>query len=225
MVLSISFFYDIILSKEKPMKDVLTIIKNGEKTFKENYSLTPYPFSRQLFLIDDELYLKNNDVYQNINSIKGIVENGFKDKLTGCYTKNYLYSYIESLIAENANFALIFGDIDNFKEVNKIFGHFKADEILKILGQTFKDNLNSEDYIFRFGGDEFFILSKNCDLERQLKLYKKINSEFYDRCNVSCSFGIKLYDKSLSIEDNLNSLDKLLYQSKFHGKNYILIGD
>lgn len=207
------------------MKKPITIIKDGKKILKKEYILYSYPFSSHLFLIDNELYLKENKTYIHINKIKDIVENGFKDKLTNCYTKNYLYKYLNLLIKSNTNFTLIFGDIDNFKDINKIVGHFKADKILRTLGQTFKKYLSISDYVFRFGGDEFFIVSKNCDLQEQFNFYKNINKKFFKLSNVTCSFGIISYDKTLSVEENLNKLDKILYESKLNGKNCILIGD
>ena len=177
-----------------------------------------YPFSSDLFYINKKLYYKPfqfKETYFNIDKLKKIIENGFKDRLTNSYSKNYLYEYLNSLITSNKDFVLIFFDVDDFKRINTQLGHFKADEILNALGKVLNRCYSkNSDFIFRFGGDEFIIISENCDLEKQRKTCLNVNKNFHSECKVTCSFGICKYDKAKSFEDNLSNLDHLLKQDK-----------
>ena len=92
------------------------------------------------------------------------------------------------LITSNKDFVLIFFDVDDFKRINTQLGHFKADKILNALGKILNRCYSkNSDFIFRFGGDEFIIISENCDLEKQRKTCLNVNKNFYSECKVTCS--------------------------------------
>ena len=208
-------------------KDGILLQGDKDKIFE------PLLFCDDIFVHNNDYYLKdsfveNNNqiiVYKNINKIKAVILNFLKDNLTGYYSKNYLFKYLEQKVQSPEQFALIFGDIDNFKRINSEQGHFKADIILRNLGNIITSNLKEQEYAFRFGGDEVFIISNNTDLNSHLKHYNKINKKLITECGVSCSFGIILYDKSKSIDENLAKIDSLLKHSKANGKNLITIGE
>ncbi len=92
------------------------------------------------------------------------VENIAKhDFLTGLNNIGYLKSLTSPF--ENDSYALIFIDVNNFKEINDTFGHRTGDDILKALGRRLK-TLFKDDIPFRYGGDEFviFIMKENSHL-------------------------------------------------------------
>ena len=67
-------------------------------------------------------------------------------------------------------------DIDRFKEINDSFGHLEGDNALKIAANTLKEAAGEKDLVFRYGGDEFLILSCSDDPDHLDQLKQKIHT-------------------------------------------------
>ncbi len=192
----------------------------------------PFIFNPCLFFVDDRLYLlntktKNNKTikgYSDITSIKNVIRNAYIDKLTGFYIKAYLHEYIDSLVEKHYDFCLVIGDIDNFRSINDCLGHFKADKKLNSCGKLILNNIFKDDFVFRTGGDEFVIVSKITDLDKQVVNYSNINTILKEENEITCSFGLIKYNYNYGHHDNLNYLDEVLYKSKKSGKEKITVG-
>jgi len=113
------------------------------------------------------------------------------------------------LIKNNKNFALVFIDLDNFKNVNDFKGHTIGDETLKKVALYFKENLRGEDKVIRYGGDEFCLILHYADRERvkividRLRL-NFLRMKFLEGMDIGFSYGLALFP-----EDG-DTLDKLL---------------
>jgi diguanylate cyclase (GGDEF)-like protein len=85
-----------------------------------------------------------------------------RDPLTGLADRTFIMSRIESLLAgdraEDRRFAVLFIDLDNFKQVNDSYGHLAGDRVLSEVAQRLAHALRAGDHIARFGGDEFVVL-------------------------------------------------------------------
>lgn len=124
-------------------------------------------------------------------------------------------------------FALMFLDIDNFKDINDTLGHAIGDRILVNLSKRLKKVLRHEDTLARFGGDEFVILLPNTnDIEAQ-EVAKKLLYAIHQPCSIShhkltitVSIGISIYPNDGLDKDSLyKNADTALYRSKLNGKN------
>lgn len=160
---------------------------------------------------------------------KELEEISIKDPLTNVYNKRHFYNVLEKLSEEQKYITFIMIDIDYFKAFNDNYGHLKGDEVLikvsKILENTF-----SEDYVFRYGGEEFAIVSEG-DLKETLlsisilrdKLYKaNIKHEFSQASDrVTLSIGIKCgkIASKEDVEQIITDADERLYKSKTNGRN------
>jgi diguanylate cyclase (GGDEF)-like protein/PAS domain S-box-containing protein len=83
------------------------------------------------------------------------------DELTGCHNRASFMRALESNIAgsaPDAERAVMFVDLDRFKELNDRFGHAAGDELLRILGERLRDTVRSADMVGRVGGDEFLVM-------------------------------------------------------------------
>ncbi len=213
--------------------NIFKIIDRNGNVLEQNFDFelnqdVLYP---NIFYFENKIYLeeiqKTNDcsivVYRDITSLKDLVLAAEIDKLTGFYNKNHLMAKLTSLVNKKINFSIIFGDIDNFKKINSTRGRFNADKVLKRIGEIFLNEFKKPELVFRFGGDEMFILTREQDLPLLKERCQNINNGIIQDCEASCSFGIAHYNYELSIEENLNKLDMMLSESKENGKNLITI--
>jgi diguanylate cyclase (GGDEF)-like protein len=87
------------------------------------------------------------------------------DSLTGLYSRHRLASELEAEIAacakNGSRSALCFVDLDQFKYINDTCGHPAGDQLLKLAAQQLRDAVRSDDFVARFGGDEFVVLLRN----------------------------------------------------------------
>ena len=120
-------------------------------------------------------------------------------------------------------FSAILLDINNFKYINDTYGHNVGDQALETAAKLLKSCLRANDFIARFGGDEFCIIldvSAKDDLDAMvsrinncIEAHNKIESHLY---SIGFSMGYAVYDKKLyaSAEDFLKHIDTLMYQQK-----------
>ncbi|HSO46201.1 MAG TPA: EAL domain-containing protein [Rhodoferax sp.] len=124
--------------------------------------------------------------------------------------------------------ALLFIDLDHFKEVNDTLGHDRGDDLLVEAAQRIQRCLREVDTVARMGGDEFTViitaLSDESNLQGILpKLLNALNAPFQlglDQVFVSASMGVTVYPTdTLEVEDLLKNADQALYVAKAAGRN------
>ncbi len=150
--------------------------------------------------------------------------------MTGLPNRFLLEDRIRQSIARHARepapFALLFIDLDDFKEVNDRFGHDAGDEVLKQVAARLSANTRPMDTVARLGGDEFVVLLQGVaelDQVKQVarKLVKAIDAPISfqgQTCQVGASIGISRHPVDA---DNLQSLmsraDTAMYRAKRAG--------
>lgn len=148
-----------------------------------------------------------------------------KDSLTGLYNRKFLYNYIKKMRIEenrreNFSFALIFIDLDNFKPINDNLGHEEGDKVLKEVANILKENFRKDDFIIRFGGDEFIILinlqnNNTSSIKKIINSLRKRVEEKLNKYNLSFSYGIAIYPKDgKNLSTLLTKADKEMYEEK-----------
>ena len=152
------------------------------------------------------------------------------DNLTKTYNRNGFESIYEIEIKRCARyknpFSMIMFDVDFFKKVNDTYGHLVGDDILIFICALIKENIRESDYLVRWGGEEFFIITPEVDLVEALKLAEKLRVlidktvfKTVGHITISLSVAEKKYEESTG--DYLMRLDDLLYESKSSGRNKI----
>ncbi len=154
------------------------------------------------------------------------------DDLTGLPNRvlfhDRLTQSIEKAKRNNSKIALLFIDLDNFKEINDSLGHDIGDEILKMVTLRLRKATRGEDTLARLGGDEFTVILEdlhqgqdasvisNKILESLSKSMNVNNTTLY----VSCSIGISIYpDDGESAQNLLKFADSAMYKAKDEGRN------
>ena len=154
--------------------------------------------------------------------VTDLTQDNFNDPLTGVYNRRYfdlvLSKFIKKAAKYNIKFSVLMLDIDYFKKFNDTYGHDVGDKVLKIVSSTVKEHIRgNQDILFRYGGEEFVIISMD-DLTGAITLAKKINSlEFKGSPEkITVSIGISSYKQG---EDVVKLADDNLYKAKEAGRN------
>ena len=157
------------------------------------------------------------------------------DSLTGLYNRRYIMERIENeLISYKRNkkkFSLIIADIDFFKRINDTFGHDCGDRVLKVVSKSLQDALREQDFISRWGGEEFLILLPETEIESGRILsdrIRKIIEEQIIEYNgvqvpITMTFGVTVNEDYEMIEDTIRKADKALYEGKNQGRNCVIL--
>lgn len=124
--------------------------------------------------------------------------------------------------------ALLFIDLDEFKEINDSFGHNLGDQLLKKVSERLKDHVRENDTIARLGGDEFTIIVEDLSHpDDAAVIAQNLLNAFHNpieldehQLHVSLSIGISLYpDDAEEIEALIRNADTAMYRAKASGKN------
>ena len=154
------------------------------------------------------------------------------DSLTGLYNRHKFYEILSDEIDYSKDidkgFALLFLDLDEFKEVNDILGHGVGDALLRRVANRLRNRVRAKDIVARLGGDEFTIIIDNINDRKGIEsiaqnICDSISSEFMIQghsINVSTSIGITRYPLDAdSAEEMLINADQAMYASKNCGRN------
>jgi diguanylate cyclase (GGDEF)-like protein len=158
----------------------------------------------------------------------------FFDSLTGLPNRAYLIKRFASLAADAATtgrtLAVVFLDLDGFKEINDTFGHSAGDVMLVQLAQRMRAVVSSDMLVYRFGGDEFILILPDHDEERATRFMRELLAHISEPVllegrdiAVTASAGISLLPKDgLDVESLVRYADTALYYAKADGKNTIV---
>ncbi|MEH7082518.1 GGDEF domain-containing protein [Neobacillus drentensis] len=158
-------------------------------------------------------------------------ELAYYDSITGLSNRRFFdrelnHSLVKQRVDRNTG-AVLFLDIDGFKQVNDTFGHDVGDLLLKEIGRRLMNCVGKEGTVSRFAGDEFIILFPNTAkplvLEYVRRIIKEISMPFTIIENIiytSTSVGIAFFpehgDKAMNL---IKNADIAMYKAKLQGKN------
>ena len=165
-------------------------------------------------------------------SEKQIRDMAFTDCVTGLANRNLFTDRLDQFILESKRyhneFALLFIDLDKFKDVNDTHGHLVGDKLLSMAAERISTSFRESDVVARFGGDEFLVIVKNTTDNQEISfvadnLLAKLAAPYYVdnmELRVTGSIGITLCPKdSVNSTQLIQNADKAMYQAKEAGKN------
>lgn len=150
----------------------------------------------------------------------------YEDYLTGLYNRRKLDIYLKNVIRELEEGEFIFVimiDVNDFKHINDTYGHIEGDNALKHMANILTESFRTEDFISRYAGDEFIVITKLQDenskeeiisrLRRKVEKFNETNQTHYD---INISLGYDIYNPELKIKPNdfIRHIDKLMYKDK-----------
>lgn len=161
-------------------------------------------------------------------------ENGI-DFLTQVYNRNGATARMEEIAPQMETCIFLIADLDNFKQVNDLYGHLIGDEVLKYIASLLKSTFQNGGIVCRLGGDEFTVLIPNYSsvenvtymLRELARTYKAYTEHVCPQAGTSLSIGgiygtISAASRRAKLKSKYQQADKNLYHVKNHEKGGIL---
>lgn len=188
------------------------------------------------FVVAVEIHSSSSPRYAMRQRLEELQEMAMHDPLTGIANRRFveinLVARLEELKRYGFPFAILFTDVDNFKQINDTYGHSVGDRILKMVSATLAHSLRSFDIIGRWGGEEFVTLLVNVKQEdlfvlsdRLRRLVEKslLTIENGETIGVTVSIGASVARTEDTVETLVGRADKLMFESKWRGRNLVSI--
>lgn len=156
------------------------------------------------------------------------------DHLTGLSNRRDILDKIKieraKMIRNDIKCCFVLSDIDYFKRINDSYGHDFGDFVLREISRLIQESLRSQDYICRWGGEEFLLVLPDTDISGSIVVAEKIRkvvSEYQFSCNsvnisVTMTFGISEYNHKNDVDESIKIADRLLYTGKENGRNCVV---
>ena len=166
---------------------------------------------------------------------KALAHQAKHDFLTGVLNRgailNILTREISRITRENS--ALVIGilDIDHFKIVNDTYGHFVGDEVLCGFVRLLEKSLRDYDYLGRWGGEEFLVISLGCKENEAERLYERLRTVIAGHpiptkagnLSLTVSIGVAAWNGSETGDELIAAADAGMYQAKKLGRNQVFL--
>jgi len=159
-----------------------------------------------------------------------------QDPLTDCLNRRSFFEVASKAFAEaessGGELSCIMTDIDRFKSINDQYGHAVGDQVIEQAAATLRSTFREQDFICRYGGEEFCIFLPGVDLGEAVKLAERARDEFEKsvgaamrvkpKPEVTASFGVSaLTYGPKTFTELIYQADKALYLAKQSGRNCV----
>ncbi|WP_284380800.1 GGDEF domain-containing protein [Litoribrevibacter albus] len=183
--------------------------------------------------IQDEVFL--NFIITVYCNQFNLVEACSYDALTGLMNRGEfdkkLYQLLDNHGQSNrrneaVNSCLALLDVDHFKQINDRFGHLYGDEVLLLLGQQLPKVFREDDWLFRYGGEEFAIILRGVTEDQCEAILERARSAIEAYCfpqvgKVTVSIGYTYVDQIETSSGLISQADAALYYAKSNGRNQV----
>ena len=234
-------FIDLVHPQDQEfIRNKIVSVSQGNETSSDDYRLLN--LQTKSLVVHQELARPLN----SSNIVLGTVQNvtrqresenrirqlAYSDELTGLASRAYFYKHLEDVLKaahrRSERFALLFLDLDGFKDINDSLGHDVGDMLLKQIAQRLQDALRENDFVARLSGDEFCIMVDNvCDQYDAAHVAECCLESLHEPVNLGkqsirprCSIGIAYYpDDGEDSKSLLKAADSAMYAAKEAGKH------
>ncbi|ACB52136.1 hypothetical protein cce_2788 [Crocosphaera subtropica ATCC 51142] len=208
--------------------------KNGSLVIRE-VGIQEQTFEQHIHYLAEEQLIRSYifDITQRKKAETELKYHAFHDGLTGLPNRTFFDQHISLMIKNceryNKSFAVLFIDIDSFKNINDTLGHTIGDCLLKCFAQRLTSQVRNSDLVCRWGGDEFVVLFSEIENpDAVAKFSERLLNTFEHPLNIEghqiylkCSVGIALYpEDGKDTEMLLKNADSALYRTKESGRNH-----
>ena len=222
------------LHKTKSLSSTGQTNNHPQPQYLEIIKLPIFDFNQQIIGIQGILW----DVTENILSKQALEHSAKHDSLTGLPNRYLFNELIQTVMhrcdRNNHLMALLYLDLDGFKEVNDNLGHEAGDQVLIDIAHPLKAALiRKEDIVARLGGDEFVIAIADLKSKQEIiPILERLHTDLHlsipcekngisEQLEVTASIGVSFYPQSrpISFDELLRQADDAMYAAKNTGKN------
>jgi len=190
-------------------------------------------FNAMLYNIEQRENSLENQVRLRTNELENaniqLQQYAYQDGLTDLPNRRYFYEKLQSLVSiKGMKFALIFIDLDGFKEVNDSLGHDYGDLLLHQVATRLQSCITTKDTVARLGGDEFTLILEGVNSpDEASKIAEAIKNSLMQSIKikketvyVTASIGLTFFPADgLTVEELVKRADQAMYLSKNKGRN------
>ncbi|MCM1092236.1 MAG: GGDEF domain-containing protein [Butyrivibrio sp.] len=153
------------------------------------------------------------------------------DALTGLVNRRAVEEKYQYMTQNAEQYAVIMGDIDNFKRINDTYGHNVGDAVLRRVAEIFNDSIRGEDVVCRWGGEEILVVLPLCKMDGAELTAKRImdrmrrarvKTDAGEVIHFTMTFGIAESTEGEGLKEVVKMADDRLYEGKSRGKNCII---
>ncbi|BCD60407.1 MULTISPECIES: GGDEF domain-containing protein [unclassified Nitratiruptor] len=215
-------FLDYIHTDNRPK----LLSKKRKIAFQDHLGVKNRLFDIQIIVLDDMTSILIKEITEYEKQKAFLKEQAQLDELTKTYNRAACFSFLDRTLNEclenRKKFAIFFVDLNDFKPINDTYGHQFGDYCLQIISKRLQNIIRQDDFVCRYGGDEFILCIKNVEKKNLYTITKKIdtllskpihyrNREF----SVSAAIGVSLFpDDGENIEKLIEITDKRMYENK-----------
>lgn len=211
-----NFIMNKIRLDDRIMEAAFPLIVNGKRYW---IRMCSYPMKNHPEIIIYEL----TDIAHIMIDEEIVYEKTHKDALTGLWNK-YTFDFHYSMRLNKPHFHLLYLDLDNFKEVNDLYGHYVGNQVLIEFASLLKQYESEYNLFYRIGGDEFiglFFVEEEKIKQIADEIVKKTRKISYQGIQIPITVSIGIIKSTLG-KDVTNKADMVLYKVKENGKNHFI---
>ena len=167
--------------------------------------------------------IRDSDISDQVAYQNRLLDMAYRDPLTGLGNRKAFAEQLRQAMEKHRSLALLFLDLDRFKEVNDRFGHDVGDDLLRQIAERLRNALRQPDRVYRLGGDEFTLILTESDAEGAQKLAERLRQALHEPIRIGSlnidfvtpSIGIALYPQHAEDAENLlKAADSAMYEAK-----------
>jgi diguanylate cyclase (GGDEF)-like protein/PAS domain S-box-containing protein len=221
-------------SSDRPTgREVEVICRRADNsTFPADVSLAPLPIGGAIYVV-----AVVRDETERRRSKAALAHRALHDPLTGLANRVLLLDRLEHVLARlprhPAPAAVLYLDLDGFKEVNDRWGHGVGDEVLRVVAERLAAAVRPGDTVARFGGDEFVVLCEDVESVGTVEIARRLvdavdtpieHGEGTARVRASVGFATTGHDRR-SAQELIEAADQAMYRAKRSGTSKIATAD
>lgn len=181
---------------------------------------------------DNQIRIYIHDITERKQAEYKLRYQAFHDSITGLPNRDYFYEKLTSLIVEynqrQKTFAILFIDLDRFKNINDSLSHLIGDQLLEAFAYRLLSCINKNCFLARWGGDEFTLIIQNFNQWKEVEdfvkiIMDKLKEPFYIQNHtiyITVSIGISFYPQDGKDKETLiKNADVALSRAKTQGRN------
>ncbi|MGD9157742.1 MAG: GGDEF domain-containing protein [Desulfobacteraceae bacterium] len=211
---------EVVIGKLKKIKDLVSLRK--KKEFEKTEAAM-----ESIKQLNQRINTVEKKARQMSAKAKAYQKAAMRDGLTGLYTRGAfdvkIKEAFENFTTGKKDFSIIVFDVNKFKQINDTLGHIAGDKVLKKIAECLEESFRKNDFIARYGGDEFIVVIEELSEEmaneridvfnRNLKK-RRFVSQKHGEVKLSVSAGTSKIMENDTIESLIDRADKAMYDSK-----------